>query len=85
MLLGRPWQFDRFAIYDRKQNTYTIEKYGKTFTLTLLVEETKEQGKIIMIGRKELVSIEEDKSRGLAAISRHDIIETTYRRKVNKV
>jgi hypothetical protein len=29
ILLGRPWQFDKNAIYDGKKNTYTFEKDGK--------------------------------------------------------
>ena len=33
ILLGRPWQYDRKAIYDGVKNKYTIVKDGKTITL----------------------------------------------------
>ena len=33
LLLGRPWQYDRGAIYDRKENTISFKKDGKTFKL----------------------------------------------------
>lgn len=55
LLLGRPCQFDRHAIYDGRENTYTIEKDGHTFFLTPLVEEDKVKGKeakVIMCGKK---------------------------------
>lgn len=33
MFLGRPWQFNRKAIYDKVRNRYIIVKDGKTITL----------------------------------------------------
>lgn len=66
-------------MYNGRQNTYTIEKDGRTFVLTPLNEETKEKGEIIMIGRKEYVSVEEGKSMILAANARHDIVGTVDR------
>jgi hypothetical protein len=36
ILLGRPWQYDRKAIYDGVKNRYTIVKDGKTVTLVPL-------------------------------------------------
>ena len=36
ILMGRPWQYDRKAIYDGVKNRYTIVKDGKTVTLVPL-------------------------------------------------
>ncbi|XP_058202794.1 uncharacterized protein LOC131317247 [Rhododendron vialii] len=36
LLLGRPWQYDRFAQHDRIKNTYTFKKSGVTFVLNPL-------------------------------------------------
>jgi hypothetical protein len=30
VLLGRPWKYDRNVIHDGKNNTYTVEKNGRT-------------------------------------------------------
>jgi hypothetical protein len=30
LLLGRTWQYDRNVIHDRRKNTYTLEKNGRT-------------------------------------------------------
>lgn len=70
MLLGRPWQFDRSAMYNGRKNTYTIEKDGRTFILSPLVEETKGQGEIIKVGRKDFVNTNEGKSIDLVANAR---------------
>jgi hypothetical protein len=40
ILLGRPWKFDRNFIHDRRKNTYTLEKNGRTHLL-LPIEEKK--------------------------------------------
>ena len=34
ILLGRPWQFDRFAQFDGRSNTYTIKRHEHDKTLT---------------------------------------------------
>lgn len=39
VLLGKPWQYDRGAIYDYRRNLVTIEKDGQKFTLISLKEE----------------------------------------------
>lgn len=38
VLLGRPWKFDREAIYDYRINLITIEKGGQKFTLASFKE-----------------------------------------------
>jgi hypothetical protein len=58
ILLGRPWQFDRNCIHDERNNTYTMEKNGRTHML-LLVEEKKVKEEsntiILLMSRKELL------------------------------
>lgn len=41
VLLGRPWQYDRGAIYDCRRNLVTIEKDAQKFTLASLKEKEK--------------------------------------------
>jgi hypothetical protein len=36
LLLGRPWQFNRKTMHDGFRNRYTMEKYGKIYTLAPL-------------------------------------------------
>jgi len=36
LLLGRPWQFDRKAKHDEFKNMYSLEKYGRIYTLAPL-------------------------------------------------
>jgi hypothetical protein len=33
LFLGRPWKYDRNVIHDRRMNTYTLEKNGRTHML----------------------------------------------------
>jgi hypothetical protein len=42
VLLGRPWQFDRNIIHDGRNNTYTLEKNGRT-NMLLPIEDMKEK------------------------------------------
>ena len=59
VFLGRPWQFDTNVIHDGRNNTYTLEKNGRTDML-LPIEEKKvkeEANKIILLmSGKELLS-----------------------------
>lgn len=41
-----------------EKNTYTIEKDGREFVLTPLVENLEEYGEVIMFGRKECVKFD---------------------------
>jgi hypothetical protein len=58
ILLGRPWQFDNNVIHDRRKNTYTLEKNGRTHML-LPIEEKKVKGEsstsILLMSGKELL------------------------------
>jgi len=33
LILGRPWQFDRYAVHDGRKHTYTVMKNGHKFVL----------------------------------------------------
>lgn len=79
LLLGRPWQFDKHAIYDGRDNTYTIEKDRNTIILTPLQEDVKEQtkaAKVIMMGKKEFVEVEDGKHEECAVTPRGEDVKT---------
>jgi hypothetical protein len=40
ILLGRSWKYDKNVIHDRRRNTYTLEKNGRTHML-LPIEDKK--------------------------------------------
>jgi hypothetical protein len=58
VFLGRPWKFNRNFIHDGRNNTYTLEKNGRTHML-LPIEEKKVKEKastsILLMTRKELL------------------------------
>ena len=57
ILLGRPWQYDRGAMFDGKRNTYKFGKDGVNNTLLPLQEEDvpgkKTDPKPLLLGGKE--------------------------------
>jgi hypothetical protein len=58
ILLGRPWQFDRNVIHDGRNNTYTLEKNGRTHMLFPIEEKrVKEEAitSILLMSGKELL------------------------------
>jgi hypothetical protein len=59
ILLGRPWQFNSNLIHDGRNNTYTLEKNGRTH-MFLPIEEKKEKEeysiRIILMSGKELLN-----------------------------
>jgi hypothetical protein len=58
LLLGRPWQYDRFFFHDGRKNTYTLEKNGRTHML-LPIEDKKMKAEarntILLMSGKELL------------------------------
>lgn len=42
LLLGRPWQYDREAMYDEKEKIVTFKKDGRTFKIQSLLEDEGE-------------------------------------------
>ena len=58
MLLGRPWQFDRYAVHDGRANTYTLKKDGVKHKLKPL-QETNEvvcsAARVCVIDEKKLL------------------------------
>jgi hypothetical protein len=56
--LGRLWQFDRNVIHERRKNTCTLEKNGRTHMLLPIEEKkVKEEANtiILLISGKELL------------------------------
>ena len=45
LLLGRPWQYDRHALYDGHENTYTFVKDGVKIKLVPLPANAFDEGK----------------------------------------
>lgn len=39
LLFGRPWQYERDAVYHGKKNLYTFKKDGVTFNIQSIMEE----------------------------------------------
>jgi hypothetical protein len=59
LLPGRPWQCDRNVIHDRRMNTYTIEKNGRTHMLLPIKDkEVKPEvsNTILLMSGKELLT-----------------------------
>jgi hypothetical protein len=58
IFLGRPWQFDRNFNHDGRNNTYPLEKDGRTHML-FPIEENKVKGgastSILLMSGKELL------------------------------
>jgi hypothetical protein len=56
--LGRSWKYDRNVVHDRRKNTYTLEKNGRTHML-LPIEDKKVKGEanntILLVSGKELM------------------------------
>jgi hypothetical protein len=58
LLLGRPWQYDRNLIYDRRMNTYTLEKNGRTHMLLLIKDKEVKlevSNTVLLMSGKELL------------------------------
>ncbi|XP_059075260.1 uncharacterized protein LOC131875213 [Cryptomeria japonica] len=76
ILLGRPWQYDKYAKHDGRKNTYVIEKDGVTFTITPLKDEepiSQARNSVILVGEKEFLKSMEEKI-GFAVLIRPNTI-----------
>eukprot|EP00253_Pinus_taeda_P029988 PITA_29988 len=63
LLLGRPWQFDRSAVHDGKNNYYKFVKDGIKHTLVPIKEENTAETsgvKALLLGGKEFIKQIED-------------------------
>jgi hypothetical protein len=59
LLLGRPWQYDRNVIHDGRNNTYTLEKNGRThMLLPIKNQEVKIEvnNTVLLMSGKELLN-----------------------------
>jgi hypothetical protein len=58
LLLGRPWKYEINCVHDGRNNTYTLEKNGRTHMLLPIEEKkvkAKERNTIILMSGKELL------------------------------
>eukprot|EP00253_Pinus_taeda_P001416 PITA_01416 len=77
LLLGRPWQFDRSAVHDRKTNCYKFIKDGIKHTLVPIKEENTVETsgvKALLMGGKEFVKQLEDSEINFAVIRRPKVV-----------
>jgi len=81
ILLGRPWQYDRGAIHDRKRNTYKFGKDGVNHTLLPLQEEEvpgqKTSPKTLLLGGKEYLKKIEENEVNFVVICKPKVIMTS--------
>jgi hypothetical protein len=59
LLLGRPWQYDKNVVRDRRMNTYTLERNGRTYRfLPIKDKEVKLEvnNTILLMSGKELLT-----------------------------
>ena len=64
LLLGRPWKYDRNVIHDGRNNTYTLEKNGRTHMLLPIeykkVKEETSNTILLMSGKELLDEVKKD-------------------------
>ena len=71
LLLGRPWQYDRDAVYHGKRNMYTFKKDGITFKIHSLLDDGNtagEQKLLLMSGKEFLKDFKDEEEVGFAIL-----------------
>ena len=71
LLLGRPWQYDRDAVYHGKKNLYTFKKDGTTFKIQSLIEDgdtVTDQKLLLMSGKEFLKDFKEEEEVGFVVL-----------------
>jgi hypothetical protein len=59
ILLGRPWKFDKKVNHDGRNNTYTLEKNGRTHILLPIEEKDQKRevgSSILLMNGKEILN-----------------------------
>jgi hypothetical protein len=59
LLLGRPWKYDKNIVHDGRNNTYTLEKNGRTHMLLSIKDKevkTKVRNTVLLTSGKELIN-----------------------------
>jgi hypothetical protein len=59
LLLGRPWKYDRNVIHDRRMNTYTLKKNGRTHMLCPIEDKEvkpEARNRVLLMSGKELLT-----------------------------
>lgn len=73
ILLGRPWQYDREAQHDGKNNVFVIKKEGMSYTLTPLKEDESVVHKgpsVMVVKEKEFMKNLEEEECGYAIVGK---------------
>jgi hypothetical protein len=81
LLLGRPWQYDRNVIHDGRNNTYTLEKNGRTHML-LPIEDKKAKAEasntiLLMSGKELLDEVKKDQEMQFVVVRKPRVILTS--------
>jgi hypothetical protein len=83
VLLGRPWQYDRNVVHERRMNTYTLEKDGKSYTLLPIKDKEvrlEVRSTILLMSGKELLTeLEKDEDPQFFVVRKLRIILTNTR------
>lgn len=78
--LGKPWQFDRKAMHDGKDNTYTFVKDGIKHTLVPMQEQrgnnniSASSNKIRLVSGKEFIHVVKEERRSYALVLKPKVI-----------
>jgi hypothetical protein len=80
-LLGIPWQYDKIFIHDGRQNTYTLEKNGKTHML-FPIEENKVNNEastsiLLMSGNELLNELKKEQEMQFVVVRNSRVILTS--------
>jgi hypothetical protein len=83
LLLGRPWQYDRNMVHDRRMNKYTLEKVGRTHRLLSIKDkEVKPEVSntiLLMSGKKLLTEMEKKEDPQFFVVKKPRIVLTSTR------
>jgi hypothetical protein len=78
---GRPWQYDRNVVHDRRKNTYTLEKNGRTHMLLPIEDKKVKEEEIntilLMIGKELLDEVNKDEEMQFVVVRKPRVILTS--------
>jgi hypothetical protein len=83
LLLGRPWKYDKNVIHERRMNTYTLEKNGRTHML-LSIKDKEVKPKVsnivlLMSGKELLTKVKKKEEPQFIVVRKPKIILTSTR------
>jgi hypothetical protein len=79
--IGRPWKYDRNFVHDKRNNTYTLEKNGRTHILLPIEEKkVKEETRntiLLMSGKELLDEVKKDEEMQFVVVRKPRVILTS--------